>query len=73
MIASVYDVLVRLACAVFGVAQFGFWAIALVNPIAWVLSALALVVTCRAVMKQVLPKAVRQDTAKTSSYRAKTA
>ena len=73
VIASVYDVLVRLACAVFGVAQFGFWAIALVNPIAWVLSALALVVTCRAVMKQSLPKAVRQDAAKTSSYQAKTA
>ncbi len=73
VIASVYDLLVRLACAVFGVAHFGFWAIGLVNPIAWVLSALALVVTCRAVFAQLLPKAGRRGTAKSDEYRAETA
>jgi hypothetical protein len=42
VIASVYDLLARLACAIFGAARFGFGAICAANPTAWVLSALAL-------------------------------
>jgi len=73
VIGSVYDLLVRLACAVFGVAQFGFWAISLVNPIAWTLSALALLVTFRAAFAHALPAGGRRGAAKAGAYREKTA
>jgi len=64
IIASVYDLLVRLACAIFGVAQFGFLAICVTNPIGWVLSAISLIVTCRAVFQAVLPAGGRTRAAK---------
>jgi putative MATE family efflux protein len=49
VIASVYDLLARLWCAIVGTARFGFGAICAANPAAWALSALALVVACRAI------------------------
>ena len=52
---SVYDLIVRLAAAVFGAAKFGFLAICAVNPLGWALSALALYVTCRAVLFRACP------------------
>ena len=55
VIASVYDLIVRLAAAVFGAAKFGFLAICAVNPLGWALSALALYVTCRAVLFRACP------------------
>jgi putative MATE family efflux protein len=64
VIASVYDLLVRLACAIFGVAQFGFLAICVTNPIGWVLSAISLIVTCRAVFQTVLPAGGKARAAK---------
>jgi Na+-driven multidrug efflux pump len=48
LIASVYDLLVRLACAIWGVKAFGFAAICAVNPVGWALSAFALVVRSHA-------------------------
>jgi putative MATE family efflux protein len=48
--ASVYDLLARLACAVFGVKALGFTAICAVNPLGWALSAMALVVSYRAAL-----------------------
>jgi len=50
VIASVYDLLVRLACAIVGVGRFGYAAICAVNPIGWALSALALAVAYRAAL-----------------------
>ncbi len=55
VIASAYDLIVRLAAAVFGAARFGFLAICAVNPLGWALSALALYVTCRAVLFRACP------------------
>jgi len=52
LVASAYDLFVRLAAAIFGAARFGFRAICAVNPLGWALSALALYVTCRAVLFQ---------------------
>lgn len=49
VVASAYDLMARLLCALFGAARFGFSAICVTNPVAWALSALALTVTCRAV------------------------
>jgi putative MATE family efflux protein len=55
LIASVYDLLVRLACAFWGVKAFGFAAICAVPLVGWALSALALVVRCRAELKRAVP------------------
>ena len=52
VIASVYDLLVRLSCVIFGAARFGFSAIYAANPTAWALSALALTAVYRAVFPQ---------------------
>ncbi len=49
VVASVYDLVARLLCAMFGTAQLGFLAVCAVNPAAWALSALALIVPCRAI------------------------
>ncbi len=51
--ATVYDMLARLFCALFGVARWGFLAICATNPVGWGLSAAALVVACRAASAQV--------------------
>lgn len=72
VIASVYDLLARLACAVFGVARFGFWAITLVNPVAWALSALALMITCRAVFARALAEPRAQSAATAGAYGTET-
>ncbi len=55
LIAAVYDLLVRLACALWGVKAFGFAAICAVNPMGWTLSALALVVRCHAEYRRAMP------------------
>ncbi|MEA4899169.1 MAG: MATE family efflux transporter [Christensenellaceae bacterium] len=50
VIASVYDLLARLMCALFGTAYLGFTAIGLAAPIGWGLSALALLSQYRAAL-----------------------
>ncbi len=68
LIASVYDTLVRLACAIWGVKAFGFAAICAVNPAGWAMSALALTVRCRAEYARVVPDApIRQSPSSVSS------
>jgi putative MATE family efflux protein len=54
VLASVFDLFVRLACALIGVGRFGYAAILLTNPVGWTLSAAALIVSCRAVYPRVM-------------------
>jgi putative MATE family efflux protein len=61
LIASAYDLLVRLGCALWGVKAFGFAAICAVNPMGWTLSALALAVRCRAEYGRAAPDAPSAD------------
>ncbi len=56
LIASVYELLVRLACALWGVRAFGFAAICAANPVGWALSALALTVRCQAEFRRAAPE-----------------
>ncbi len=54
VLASVFDLFVRLACALLGAARLGYAAILLTNPVGWTISAAALIVSCRAVYPRVM-------------------
>ena len=54
VLASVFDLLIRLACALIGASRLGYAAILLTNPVGWTLSAAALIVSCRAAYPRIM-------------------